>query len=857
MNTDNHSAENNQPNIPGIQISPPLLTGHTASPAANAVFRMILILSGVFGAAWCFISAFALPVLPFTIISYTLLFVGVFALIYSLKRFQYLIFLIACLFYIAAAWYLRNSIFQGFIITVNRMMVAYSKHSDYEFPIYLVSALSSQYAHLCTLFVLFVLFIVTVLVSRAVMKNKSFWLAFFATAPLLLAALAFTITPNFLAVLMLFLCWTILILTRLSAEKKKGFIKIHKAFMTKSDSVSAKSGLLMIPAVLLCFVLIMAIFPRQSYQRPKEAENLRTNLIDSVTGGIFLNGGKAFAGNVNHVDLAGAGRVEFTGKTALQIKSDKKYPLYLKSFAGSVYTGSSWEQLADSDYTGINQKLKGLNVQNMSHAFVLLANRQNDPTLNPFGIQVKNIAAAKQCIYAPYNLATTPENITGVKFVNDAFIRSGFLFGTGRYSLYAYALSQDKISSDPAGVVLSLTKNSLFDSKSGTAYLQAQNQFSTLYSSNLAAYYKSTLPDDLLDVLDGQTKTFIKAEQDYRLFMYDKYTQLPRNTRKKILSLIKQDKQLNGFFTKDMTSSYSYSSVNDIANAVKKYLGSNCYYTLSPAKVPTGDDFVNFFVTESHQGYCVHFATAAAVMLRAMGVPARYAEGYIVTADDYLTAGIDGWANIRDSRAHAWVELYYPGLGWQPFDVTPGFNPARNLTQDNNPVNQPPASSTEVSSAPAESTAQSEPGNASSLPESTGSLPTGNSSTGGETEGSPDFNIAAAPLVLIIAFVVLLLACMAIKRRIVLRHRAKLFSLTDANKAAIEIYAYLTALEKYGGEISAGIKGIALKARFSQHSITEEERIMMADFAHQTAFTCYDRLPKVKRLVFKYIDNLI
>jgi len=850
MNTDNHHS-------PGIQISSPRLAGQSGSPVMNAVFRMIVVLSGVFGAAWCFISAFALPILPLTVFLYSLLFAGAFALIYAVKRFQYPLILAFCLAYCAAVWYLRESIFQGFIITVNRMMTAYAKHSDYEFPLYLVSVPPAQYSRLCTLFVLFILFIVTGLVSSAVIKKKSFWPAFFATSPLLFAALVFTITPDFSSVLLLFLCWTLLILTRLPAEKKAGSAKADKGFAVKSDAVSAKVGLFMIPAVLLCFALILASFPRQSYRHPAEVEKLRTSLIDSATGGSLLNGGKAFAGNVTHVNLADAGQVKFTGKTALQIKSDKQYPLYLKSFAGSVYTGSSWELLPDADYTGINQKLGGLNVQNMSNAFFSLTGRQNDPTVRPFGVEVKNVAAAKQCIYAPYNLATTPEQITGVRFINDALIRSGSLFGTNRYGLYAYALPQDKISSSPAGVVLSLTRNSLFRSGSGAAYLSAQHRFSTLNFKNLADYYKSVLPDSLLNSLEGKTKDFISAEQEYRLFMYDKYTQLPKGTKEKTLGLIKQDKRLNGFFTKDMTGSYSYFSVNDIANAVKQYLGNSCYYTLAPEKTPKGEDFVNYFLTKSHAGYCVHFATSAAVMLRAMGVPARYAEGYIVTPGDYLTAGADGWANIRDSRAHAWVEIYEPGLGWQPFDVTPGFNPNRNLTQDNNPVNQPPVSSAEISSVRVESAVSSEPETVSSQPAKTESLSVGSSSSAEGPKGNPDFKASITPLALIIASVALLFACMALKRRIALTHRSKLFALTDVNKAAIAIYAYLTELEKFGGEISAEVNDTALKARFSRQGITEAERKMMADFARQTARGCYERLPKAKRLSFKYIYNLI
>lgn len=846
MNTENHL-----PDSSDLKISQPRLSGQTPSPVRNTVYRLMLILSGVFGAGWCFISAFALPVFPLTVLSYTLLFTAVFALIHSFKRFQPLLLLVFCLAYCAAVWYLRQLIFQGFLITVNRMMTAYAEHSDFEFPIYLVLAPAAQYSQLCTLFVLFVLFPVTGLMSSAVIKRKSFWLAFLSTFPFLLAALAFTITPYFPAVLLLLLCWTLLILTRLSAEKKKRSAKA-KGFSVRNDAVSSRSGLLMIPAVLISFALIMGTFPPQSYRHPEGAEKLRAELIDTATDGTFLNGGKAFAGNVSHVDLSGAGKVEFTGKTALRVKTDQPYPLYLKSFAGSVYTGSSWELLPDSDYTDINQKLDGLNVQNLSGEYASLSRRGNTPDFQPFGLQVQNIAAAKQCIYAPYNLTTTPQQISGVRFINDAFIRSGALFGTGQYSFYAYALSEEATRSTPMDMLLLLAPNSSFGTRSSLAY-----PLNSLNASNIADYYKRTLPKELLNKSEEETKAFVSKEQEYRLFLYDKYTQLPQGTREKTVSLMKQDERLNGFFVQDLASSYSYSSVDSIANAVKSYLSDHCYYTLSPKKPPKGRDFADYFLSESHEGYCVHFATAAAVMLRAMGVPARYAEGYIVTTGDYLNAGSDGWADIPDSRAHAWVELYSPGLGWQPFDVTPGFNPARNLTQDNNPVNQPPVPSAESSNPSAESAVQSEPETVSSQPAQTESSPSASSAPGAGPQGTPDLSNSTLPLVLIIASIALLLACTALKRRIALAHRLKLFAHTDVNRAAIAVYAYLTKLTEYGGEISEEISGLALKARFSRQGITEKERKVMTDYAEQTARECYGRLPRAKRFEFKYVDNLI
>ncbi|MDT0277844.1 transglutaminase TgpA family protein [Blastococcus goldschmidtiae] len=87
-------------------------------------------------------------------------------------------------------------------------------------------------------------------------------------------------------------------------------------------------------------------------------------------------------------------------------------------------------------------------------------------------------------------------------------------------------------------------------------------------------------------------------------------------------------------------------------------------YALSTPPGTSGDDLVDF-LTE-RRGYCEQYAGAMAVMVRAAGMPARVALGYTPgTVQD------DGSRLITSDDAHAWVEVYFSGLGWVPFDPTP------------------------------------------------------------------------------------------------------------------------------------------------------------------------------------------
>ncbi|QWU16861.1 protein of unknown function [Paenibacillus sophorae] len=107
----------------------------------------------------------------------------------------------------------------------------------------------------------------------------------------------------------------------------------------------------------------------------------------------------------------------------------------------------------------------------------------------------------------------------------------------------------------------------------------------------------------------------------------------------------------------------------DAALAVRDYLQETYPYTLDTRVPPEGADFVDDFLFTEKKGYCVHFASAMAVLLRSSGIPARYVQGY---APGRQEAGPGPQRYIvTQGDAHAWVEVYFAGAGWVPFDPTP------------------------------------------------------------------------------------------------------------------------------------------------------------------------------------------
>ena len=114
--------------------------------------------------------------------------------------------------------------------------------------------------------------------------------------------------------------------------------------------------------------------------------------------------------------------------------------------------------------------------------------------------------------------------------------------------------------------------------------------------------------------------------------------------------------------------------------AVMNYLQSNYTYNLNTSLPQPGHDFVDDFLFESKIGYCDHFSTAMTVLLRSGGVPARWVKGF---APGELIAPNSNQYDVSYSDAHSWVEVYFPGIGWVPFDPTPGFESLSVFGQEN------------------------------------------------------------------------------------------------------------------------------------------------------------------------------
>ena len=131
------------------------------------------------------------------------------------------------------------------------------------------------------------------------------------------------------------------------------------------------------------------------------------------------------------------------------------------------------------------------------------------------------------------------------------------------------------------------------------------------------------------------------------------FLQLPDELPKRVVELAQT-------ITRDATTDV------DKVMAIEDYMRRNYEYDLDSPVPPLDRDAVDYFLFDSDVGFCEQFASATAVMLRALDIPARVVAGYAVGERNAFS----GYYDVKSSDAHAWVEVWFPDYGWYEFDPT-------------------------------------------------------------------------------------------------------------------------------------------------------------------------------------------
>ncbi|WP_077324435.1 DUF4129 domain-containing transglutaminase family protein [Virgibacillus siamensis] len=192
----------------------------------------------------------------------------------------------------------------------------------------------------------------------------------------------------------------------------------------------------------------------------------------------------------------------------------------------------------------------------------------------------------------------------------------------------------------------------LLDERSGEILTEIDDEAAKLESYSIL-YEKPTFAINKLR----------KASMEDPARIDGRYTQLPESLPGRVEKLARN-------ITSEENNRY------DKAQAIETYFNSNGFvYQTSNIPVPgEGEDYVAQFLFDSKAGYCDNFSTSMVVMLRTLDIPARWVKGF--SGGERIGDSKDGRSvyEVTNANAHSWVEVYFPDIGWVPFEPTQGFS---------------------------------------------------------------------------------------------------------------------------------------------------------------------------------------
>ena len=366
-------------------------------------------------------------------------------------------------------------------------------------------------------------------------------------------------------------------------------------------------------------------------------------------------------------------------------------------------------------------------------------------------------------------------------------------------------------------------------------------------------------PEDLL--------AFRQLYRDYYNDAYDNYTYITAESIPLLKELVREN---------------PLDDLQDITDFIIKTLDDHAEYTLTPGMAPEGVDTVDYFLFEHHQGYCQQFASAAVLMYRLYGIPARYATGFRVRPDDFNAnaAGDRYNATVTDQRAHAWPEILIPEYGWVPVEVTPGSNrgiTGNSLVSENNPINSgtaPTSPSTEATQAVTEPEFEDDTDPANT-PADTQSEPDDSGNGGSSPSGSAGTSVTPG---MILPWLIPLIAAgaatgiyfMVRKRSIadesvtfekvykklgmLLRNAPEPVTCNLPDKAFPE--QMMKAVPTLKKEDARAAYDIMLEGLYSKDGTTVEHTKQLNRIYTKCAYDILPQIPTVKRSILKYIKRL-
>lgn len=694
-----------------------------------------------------------------------------------------------------------SSAVRGFMMTA----YLYSKRASFSTPLFAHEITHVTQADL-EMFFLAAAFLVTLTISTSCIYFINFPLLFIETFPMFELGTFWGWEPYIWTTVGMVGCWVIVLslslINHTTRRKNSGstfavYLRKKTYYLTNDDLkrrffTSASTFTVIVMALVFTVTAVFASVT-DNY-RPDSFRELRRNLslgfrdfTNNVSekienGGLEIPGRSKAVGGTNGGKLGLYNEIQFKGTTALGVTVDGPFtkPMYLRGYCGEKYRDNCWDPLkADKD--------------------VLAKFKVNSNTILDYGyLQYKGSPKVDSGKFSDSNSL----KITCVN-ANDDLIYAP-------YSTYYTGTTVAK-EQDFDGMI-SPEKN--------------KKRYETIYAQPSFDSWDECI-SQLIDYAVGGY--YNDANTFYDSFVYDKsseaYLNVPESLRPTLDAIINEigiDPANDSVLTKH--------------EKICEYFRYNFTYDTAPGVTPENEDFIKYFLTEQKKGYCTYFASAGVMLMRELGVPARYVEGYVIEPEQFNPDNLR--IGVTDRCAHAWCEIFIPGYGWYPMEFTnsyvDNYNPnltdrERNIVKDESSskpekkndssskpaVNKPKDSSSSMADI---SASPSSVKDMNQKPKSSGTGGNGNGHGPGTEEGSP-FTISRTQAVYIgaMGFVILAaLVCIVVRRKSKLEKLERAVNSRNSTTSVISCYtAFLEYIALLGIDMGDNLTDVQLSKRLS------------------------------------------
>ncbi|MGN0612479.1 MAG: transglutaminase family protein [Porcipelethomonas sp.] len=720
----------------------------------NRIPLMLTAFMGIFGTVFSFFTMFGIDTGSISAAFYTLLFFGVFTAFFMLPRKLHLLIIPVMAVYGLLLYRMRDKFVLGFKLLYNKVYNSiYPKSGSY----FKVSGGGTENIEV---FAVFAIFLIAVIICYNVYTQPNFFTGFLLTFAIVETGFYFGKAPGIIYAFMLITFWVSLLALgnygycRKFSSESSGFVRRDNCFTAKPSVRFRTAGSTVSIITAICFLIFLltaVITNLTGYERPEKLDTMRTDMKLAASEFSFENFGESLE----------------------RLSASLGFNKY-KSFSHRLGNVGS---VKFKDTTELTVETDGSFSQN---------------------IYLKGYTGT---VYSGDEWETFPESLyQSYEDMFEGFQReksfpqdmlTNYILNKFETEFISLSVKSDYQNEEYNYVpYVSIPKGEITYVDDTLSKLASQTDYSFMVSTNQAA--RSDLEGMLALADDTVNDTF----DEYTGFVYDNYLSYPDNdgTQELYDRLVKGTELETG---EDVYRKLMY---------ISEILSENAEYSLNPGVTPGIEDFVNYFLLKNHKGFCVHFATAGVILARMAGIPARYADGYVLCADEFndKNKNDDGTytVKIEDSRAHAWAEIYIENLGWVPFEFTPSSAAVAALSQDpsQSAVMTEPASSgqtnkTTVTKAVSETVSTTTMKNTAAA---SGALSITSSADSSMSDSKP--MSLKARVILIFVLAVLAAVAFIIARRVLWERKKKLiFGSTDERKKITYAYTLTVRLLEFCG----------------------------------------------------------